>query len=225
MQRHVYSDIDALSQAFADFATSTLQQALSRKANASLVIPGGNTPRHYLPALAQRQLAWERITITLSDERWVNTTDEQSNERLAKHYLLDFLPFNTSFIGLKTRHHTPQDAMDEIHQRLDRLPLPVSLTVLGLGDDGHIASLFPGMDPKCLSAHHCVAVEPPIAPSRRISLSLSMLAESEHIALVVAGENKRRLLDRLHDNPDTGLPVTWLLQSSQSPITVFETAM
>ncbi len=108
---------------------------------------------------------------------------------------------------------------------MDRLPLPVSLTVLGLGEDGHIASLFPGMDPKRLSARHCVAVKPPIAPSRRISLSLAMLAQSEQIALVVTGESKRRLLDRLSSNPDPNLPVTWLLQSSQSPITVFETSM
>lgn len=225
MQRHVYSNIESLSQAFADFAASTLQQALSRKSNASLVLPGGNTPRHYLPALAQRQLPWERITVTLTDERWVNATDEQSNERLVKQYLLDYLPAHTTFIGLKTRHHSPDDAIDEIHQRMDRLPLPVSLTVLGLGEDGHIASLFPGMDPKRLTVRHCIAVEPPIAASRRISLSLSMLAESEHIALVIAGENKRRLLDRLSSNPDPNLPVTWLLQSSQSPITVFETSM
>ena len=132
------------------------------------------------------------------------------------------LPANNPFVGLKTRHDTPFAAIDEIHQRLDHL-LPLSLTVLGLGEDGHIASLFPGMNPDLLSTHHCVAVAPPIAPSPRISLSLAMLARSEHISLVVTGKAKRRLLDRLSEHPDPGLPITWLLQRTKATITVFET--
>ncbi|MBX9636577.1 6-phosphogluconolactonase [Nitrosomonas sp.] len=223
MQRHVFPNIEQLSQAFADFAATTLQNTLAHKPQATLVVPGGNTPRHYLPALAKCKLPWDRITVTLSDERWVDVTDKQSNEHLVKQHLMSHLPENTRFVGLKTRHGNPFDAVDEIHQRLDKLPLPLSLTVLGLGEDGHIASLFPGMNPDLTDTHHCIAVAPPIAPSLRVSLSLKLLAESEHIALVVTGENKRRLLDRLSENPDSKLPIAWLLQRNQSPITVFET--
>ena len=133
------------------------------------------------------------------------------------------LPSNTRFVGLKTRHDTPFDAVDEIHQRLGQLPLPLSLMVLGLGEDGHIASLFPGMNPDLLSTHNCVAVAPPVAPSLRVSLSLEMLANSEHIALAVTGESKRQLLDRLSENPNPKLPIFWLLQRTHAPITVFET--
>jgi len=223
LQRKVFPGIEALSQGFADFAATALLDSLSRKPQATLVVPGGGTPRHYLPALAKCQLPWDRITVTLSDERWVDVSDEQSNEKLVKHYLLSQLPANTPFVGLKTDHDNPFDAIETIQQRLDRLPLPVSLTVLGLGEDGHIASLFPGMPSDVLSAHHCVAVAPPIAPSLRVSLSLEMLADSERIVLVVTGEKKRRLLDRLADNPDPGLPIAWLLHSSKSVITVLET--
>ena len=223
MQRHVYPDIESLSQGFADFAATTLQNTLSQKPHATLVIPGGNTPRYYLPALAKCALPWDRITVTLSDERWVDTNDEQSNEHLAKQHLMNHLPANTPFVGLKTQHDDPFTAVDAIHQRLDNLPLPLSLTVLGLGEDGHIASLFPGMNPDLLSTHLCVAVEPPVAPSLRVSLSLAMLAESEHIALVVTGKAKRRLLDRVCDDPDPKLPIVWLLQRTQSAVTVLET--
>ena len=66
MQRHVFPNIEQLSQAFADFAETTLNQ----KQHATLVVPGGNTPRYYLPALAKCKLPWDRITVTLSDERW-----------------------------------------------------------------------------------------------------------------------------------------------------------
>ena len=222
MQRHAYRDIESLSQGFADFAAATLKNTLARKPQATLVVPGGNTPRHYLPALAKCQLPWDRITVTLSDERWVNVNDEQSNEHLVKKYLMAHLPSNAPFVGLKTQHENPFDAVDTIHQRLNQLPLPLSLTILGLGEDGHIASLFPGMNPDLLSTLHCVAVAPPIAPSLRASLSLDILAKSEQIVLVVTGKNKRRLLDRLSENPDLKLPIVWLLQRTPSPVTVFE---
>lgn len=212
MQRRVYPDIESLSQGFAEFAAAALRDTLSRKPQATLVVPGGSTPRHYLPELAKCPLPWDRITVTLSDERWVDVNDEQSNERLVKQCLMQHLPQHTRFVGLKTQHDTPFDAIVTIHQRLDRLPLPVSLAVLGLGEDGHIASLFPGMNPDTLPAHHCVAIAPPIAPSLRVSLSLEMLANSERIVLVVTGKEKRRLLDQLEESPEPGLPVVWLLK-------------
>lgn len=223
MQRNVYSNLDSLGQGFADFTATVLQNMLTRTPRATLVVPGGKTPRHYLPALAQCQLPWDRITVTLSDERWVDVTDEQSNERLVKQHLMNRLPGNTRFVGLKTRHDNPSDAVEAIHQRLDRLPLPLSLTVLGLGEDGHIASLFPGMNLDLLSTYHCVAVAPPIAPSLRISLSLEMIAKSKNIVLVVTGKNKRRLLDQLNNQNDPRIPICRLLQWTQSPVTVFET--
>ena len=223
LQRQVFPDIESLSQGFADFAATALQNTLNRKPQATLVVPGGSTPRHYLPALAKCKLPWDRITVTLSDERWVDTSDDQSNEKLIKQYLLSHLPANTSFTGLKTAHDNPFDAVETLHQRLNSLPLPVSLTVLGLGEDGHIASLFPGMNPDLLPARHCIAVAPPIAPSLRMSLSLEMLASSEQIVLVVTGEKKRRLLDRISEKPDVELPIVWLMQHSQITITVFET--
>jgi 6-phosphogluconolactonase len=222
MQRHTFPDIESLSRSFAQYVETALHNTLSSKPHATLALPGGNTPRHYLPALAQCALPWDRITVTLSDERWVDVDNEQSNECLVKQCLMNRLPANAHFAGLKTQHDNPFDAIDEIHQCLDGLPLPLSLTVLGLGEDGHIASLFPGMNPDLLSTHHCIAVAPPIAPSPRVSLSLAMLAKSEQIALVVTGKNKRRLLDQLSEHPDPKLPIVWLLQRTQAPVMVFE---
>lgn len=224
MQRRVYPDIESLSQGFAEFAAAALRDTLSRKPQATLVVPGGSTPRHYLPALANCKLPWNRVTVTLSDERWVDVNDDQSNERLVKQYLMQHLLEHARFVGLKTAHDNPFDAIETLHQRLDSLLLPVSLTVLGLGEDGHIASLFPGMNPDLIDTHHCVAVAPPVAPSLRMSLSLSMLASSEQIVLVVTGESKRRLLDRLTTNPDTKIPFIWLSQLANSKITILETS-
>lgn len=223
MQRKGYADIVQLAKGFADYVATTLTGVVDKKQKASLVVPGGNTPIHYLPVLAGCALSWEKITITLSDERWVDVNDKASNERLVRKHLLAHLPKSTSFVGLKTQHNTPSEAIDTIHRRLDCLPQPFSLTVLGLGEDGHIASLFPGMNPEIATPHHCVAVDQPIAPSLRISLSLTALANSQHIALVVVGKEKRQLLDHLCEHPDPQVPLIWLLQHRKTPVVVFET--
>lgn len=224
IQRKHYPNIAQLAESFADYAAVTLKDSLAKKPAATLVVPGGNTPRHYLPALAAiRDLPWDKITITLSDERWVDVNDEASNERLVRKNLLEHLPKNTNFISLKTKHQTPHEAIETIHQRLDGLPQPVCLTVLGLGEDGHIASLFPGMSSMLTAPHHCIAIDRPIASSPRISLSLNVLAGSQHIALVVVGKAKQQLLDHLSEYPDPQIPLVWLLQHRETPIMVFET--
>lgn len=224
MKRKYYPDIQDLISGFTDYATTVLNRTLTKQPQASLVVPGGNTPRYFLPELAKCPLSWDRIAVTLSDERWVDTDHEESNERLVRENLLVHLPDNTNFVGLKTSHSSPANAIDEIEQRLNTLHTPLSLTVLGLGEDGHIASLFPGTNiAKQETTHHCVAVDQPCAPSARISLSLSLLTNSEHIAFVVVGDQKRQLLDQLHIKENPKLPITWLTQRSKSSVTVFET--
>ena len=231
MERTYCADIHELAHSFADYAAAVLSKTLTRQETASLVVPGGNTPRFYLPTLAAKSLPWNRITITLSDERWVDTDSENSNEHLVRNHLLVHLPDHvgdqTRFIGLKTGHDTPAEAIPEIQHRLKQIPQPFTLTVLGLGEDGHIASLFPGLklheetDEKF--GNLCLAVIPPIAPSPRVSVSLQVLADSEHLALVVTGKNKRQLLNQLTNCFDANIPLAWLLRRSRSPITVFET--
>lgn len=221
LQRHNFSSITQLSEAFAEYASDVLGKALQKKPLASLVVPGGNTPRDYLPVLAKCSLPWERIVVTLSDERWVDVTDEQSNENMVKKYLLDHLPRNTFFIGLKTDHDNPFAAIKELNQRLSKLPQPSSLTVLGVGEDGHIASLFPGMHFDLLSMQYCVPAAPPVAPSPRVSLSLPILGQSDHIALIVVGKAKQQLLNQLGEDIDSKLPIARLLQYAHSKVDIF----
>jgi 6-phosphogluconolactonase len=226
MQRIAFASSTELAHGFAEYAAGVISCAIRKRKTASLVVPGGRTPRVYLSVLAKQSLSWNRVTITLSDERWVDTDSENSNERLIRANLLDRLPEEAHFVGLKTRHDTPEQAISEIAQRLATVPQPFTLTILGLGEDGHIASLFP-----CLKLHErpdnvteapCLVVNPAPTLPPRVSLSLTTLAQSEQIALVATGASKRRLLDQLTEQADPGLPVLWLLQRSLSPVTVFE---
>ena len=224
IQRQYCATLQQLATDFADYSTSVLHKALTQNQKVSLVVPGGNTPRYYLPALGRQHLRWQNVTVTLSDERWVDTEAAASNEHLVTKHFLSQMPQAACFVGLKTHHSNPSKAIGTVHKRLANLPLPFSLTVLGLGEDGHIASLFPGMNPDKENNRLCCAVEPPIAPSPRISLTLKALSKSRNIAIVVTGKAKRHLIDKLtYGLPDQQIPFVWLMQHTSSPIIIFET--
>ncbi|MCW5618258.1 MAG: 6-phosphogluconolactonase [Nitrosomonas sp.] len=226
MQRIAFANSTELAHGFAEYAAGILSCTLNKQQAASLAIPGGNTPR-FIFRYCGATITLNRITITLSDERWVSTDSEDSNERLVRENLLDHLPEETHFVGLKTWHDTPEQAIPEISRRLAKIPQPFTLTVLGIGEDGHIASLFPYLKlherPHDTADMQCLAVNPSAILPQRVSLSLEILARSEHIALVATGYSKRRLLDQLSEYADPELPIVWLLQRTLSPVTVFET--
>lgn len=224
IQRHYCANLNQLAADFTDYSAKILSDALTQYRKTSLVVPGGNTPRHYLPSFGRQSLRWRDVTVTLSDERWVDTTTAASNERLINQHFLAYMPEAADFVGLKTDHSKPEQAIETVNKRLANLPLPFNLTVLGLGEDGHIASLFPGMNPDLENNHLCIAAEPPVAPSSRLSLSLPLLASSRNIAVVVTGAAKRQLINKLTCTvPDQKIPFVWLMQQSRSPIIIFET--
>ncbi len=220
--RRYCENITQLSSSVADFVASQLRTALYQSKIASLVIPGGNTPKIFLPALARLPLQWEKIVVTLSDERWVSADSEDSNENLLQNYFFHYMENKAHFISLKTDHDHPSQALSTINQRLSQLPLPINLTILGLGEDGHIASIFPGSPISPLTHSLCEVAVPPIAPSIRISLAFPLLISSHQIIIVVIGENKRKCLEQFINSEDTRIPFVRLVQQTRFPITIFE---
>lgn len=221
VKRHSFSDLATLSEALAQAAATTLRDAIEQHGQASLVVPGGHTPAVYLPRLAQMDLSWQHVFITLSDERWVEPSNELSNERLIRECFLPFMQRQPQFIPLKTLHAHPDQAIADINRRLAGLPVPFSLVILGMGEDGHIASLFPGMNLDFDNGSLCQTAPPPAAPSLRISLNLRALINSNRIILVITGKAKRRLVDRLIASPNQDIPFVRLMQAR--PVELFET--
>ena len=222
IERRHCENITILSTSVADFVAKQLRAALYQNNVASLVIPGGNTPKIFLPTLARLSLQWEKVVVTLSDERWVSTDSEGSNENLLQNYFFNYMENKAHFISLKTDHDHPSQALSTINQRLSQLPLPINLTILGLGEDGHIASIFPGSPISSLSHALCEVAVPPVSPSIRISLAFSLLISSHQIIIVVIGENKRKYLEQFINSQDTRIPFVRLIQQTRSPITIFE---
>lgn len=202
--RHAFESEDALARAVADCVGGAIRAALEARGAASLVVTGGSTPRAYYPLLAALELRWDRVQLVLSDERWVDVADAESNQRLVHECLLQGPAARARLIGLKTAAASAQLGCAEAAARVAAVPHPYDLVLLGVGADTHVASLFPaaaGIE-RALDPHNldrCVAMNPPpgIAPDLpRISLTLAELLDTRRVVLAVRGADKLRHIDQ-----------------------------
>jgi 6-phosphogluconolactonase len=224
-----FADQDALAHALVESVTRQLHAALAA-GSASLVVPGGRTPVPFFNQLSQSPLEWNRVHVTLTDERWVDVNDTASNERLLREHLLRDAASTAQVLGLRGDSTVAGDAVagaDRAWQRLGTIQRPFDVVVLGMGEDGHFASLFPG-DPASergldlTQPPGCVAVHAPVAPSLRVSLNLSALLQARQLVLLATGERKWLLL-RQEQVAATSqhLPVHQLLAQRHTPVTVY----
>ncbi len=132
-----------LAEALAESVAEDLRAAALERGQATLVLSGGTTPELFLDALSRQLVPWSQVTITLTDERWVAVDDAASNENLIRTRLLVGDAAEARLVPLKTAAATPEEGAAEAESRLAALPRPFDVVVLGMGEDGHIASLFP----------------------------------------------------------------------------------
>ncbi len=222
-------DPDPTAQAanLAAAIAARLADALGRRPGASLVVSGGATPYPMYAQLAQRSLDWSRVQITLADERWVAPDDADSNERQVRASLLRHEAAAARFMGLKTQASGPADGAPAAWTALAGMPRPFDVVVLGMGEDGHVASLFPlsselsaGLDLKARPG--CIAVHPPMASHARLSLNLAALLQSRHIFIQIIGELKWRVYEQAQaaGRPED-MPVRAILRQSIVPVEVY----
>lgn len=214
-----FGDGDALAQAAAD----ALAGALAGTGPRSLVATGGRSPGPVYDRLASRDLGWDRVTITLSDERWVDPGAAESNERLVRRRLLTGQAAAARFIPLKRGGASPEADALAAETALRGRP-PWSAVLLGMGEDGHVASLFP-CDPDLAARldpcgpRLCVAAPaglPPYVP--RISLTLRALLDARLVILLIMGDAKRRLIEAVGVDPGFAPPVAALLRQDRTPV-------
>jgi len=227
-ERQFSSSSDA-AQALADAVSSALAAALDARGRASLVVSGGRSPIAFFHCLREAAVDWSGVWITLADERWLPPTDPDSNAGLVEQHLLQGAAAAARFVPLWNGAATPAAAITERTAALAALPRPFDAVVLGMGEDGHTASLFPGaagveaaLNPAGTAL--LAAINPPAAPHPRLSLTIAALLGSRHIYLPLAGATKRAVYTRaLADCDPLRLPVAAVLCQSAAPVTVYLT--
>lgn len=198
---------------------ATLEGAIAARGSASLAISGGKTPVGMFQQLRQMRLDWDKVWITLVDDRWLPADHPDSNERLVREHLLVHQVANAHFIGLVNTAATPEAGWQETDARLRVVPQPFDVLVLGMGEDGHTASLFPcsaELETAAAgdNAQLVAAVNPTTAPYPRISLTLPAIAHARKLLLHLAGASKKAVFQAAMDNHTTRLPIARVIDAA-----------
>jgi 6-phosphogluconolactonase len=217
-----FADGGAWADACADRLATALTAGLETRGAASLACSGGSTPAPIYRRLGAMDLDWRRIVVTLVDERHVPEASERSNARLVGETLMAGRAGAARFIPL---HHTAitvdRAALMADHALSDAVQV-LDAVLLGMGEDGHFASIFPGspmlqrlLDPTARPSVVAVSQGRDRAdpPEERISLNLSWLEQASYCALAIIGAAKRDLLARAVGADPEALPISALLEA------------
>ncbi len=225
---HSFTDCQAQAVALAERIAARLRSALAERGRAVLAVSGGSTPKDFFARLSRETLDWANVQVTLVDERWVPDSDARSNAQLVKSQLLQHAAGAAQFVPLYTGAATPEEGLAAASARIDALALPFDAVVLGMGDDGHTASFFPGGDHLAealdLDGHaRVLPMRAADAGEPRITLSLPTLLETRSLYLLVTGERKRDLLAdvRLGLDAARNYPVRAVLTQQRVPVAVY----
>jgi 6-phosphogluconolactonase len=209
----IFEAREALAEALAQDVADELARAIEAKGKAALAVSGGSTPKLFFEKLSEFDIAWSRVSVTLVDERQVPETSERSNARLVRQHLLRNKAAAAHFIPL----HGNPDA--------EKVP-PFDVAVLGMGHDGHTASLFPGGDrlAEALDADSnetLIEMTAPGAGEARLTFTLPVINAAGRLALHIEGAEKKQVLKQaLGDGPAEDMPVRAVLRS-QAPVTLY----
>lgn len=223
----------ALYDGAAAMIVALLQAAIAERGRAALALAGGSTPRGVYERLAAPPLAgeldWSRIFVYFGDERCVPPNHPSSNFRMANEALLSRVPLVPDHVFRIDAERPPADAAARYAALLDAAP-PLDVVLLGMGDDGHTASLFPGtpgLDSPD-AGPRAMATTSPLAPTNRVSLTLRAINESRDVLFLVSGAGKAARLAEVLREQASGCPtlpaarvharsVTWLVDSAANP--------
>lgn len=198
IEKH-FDNFETLITSLINDSLAVIQQALTAHHRCSLLLSGGSTPAPFYQQLAKQHLPWANIDIGLVDERWVNPEHAASNEKLLRHSMLIDNARAATYFAMKNNAATAlqgETACDKSYQGMAQ----PALTILGMGNDGHTASLFPyaqGLEKGLAkdSKQYCVAITATASEVtgdniERMSLTINAIKRSQYIALILCGDSK-----------------------------------
>lgn len=217
MQFQAYPDRATLMAALACRIAGDLAGALAQTGRATLSVPGGTTPGPVFDRLSGCALDWGRVAVVLNDERWVAEDSPRSNTRLLRERLLTGPAAAARLLPLRADTATPEESLDALSAAIAP-HLPISVLLLGMGEDMHTASLFPGADrlAEALSAAAPIlmALRAEAAGEARITLTARVLAEARATHVLITGAAKRAALERAQGLTPEEAPIKALLENA-----------
>ena len=214
---HEYRTPALLADGLANDVAEQLRAAISARGEATLVVSGGRSPVAFFQHLAKQGLDWSKVTITLADERWVPVEHADSNAGLLKQHLLQGPAAKAKFLSLYSAAANLEEAAEQADRLLAELPT-IDVLVLGMGDDGHTASLFPNSPnlTEALQPHgtrRCWPMLAPTVPHQRLTMSRALLASANYTVLSISGSSKLTTLSAALASDDvSAMPIRAFLQ-------------
>jgi 6-phosphogluconolactonase len=227
IERHDFPDRDALAERLAARIAGALGDTVSARGRATLALSGGRTPGRFFEALSRTDAPWSRISVLPVDERWVDESSDRSNAASIRRSLLTDQAAEASFLPLYTGGASPEAARDRVEGLVAALPQPFAAVVLGMGEDGHTASWFPGGDrlASALDPAGQRLIESMLAPAAgepRITLTLPPVLRAGVIALHIEGKAKLAVLQRALDAGDEALmPIRAVLRRATATVEIY----
>ncbi len=212
-----YPDREALAMDLANQLAGDLRAALVQHDRVAFAVPGGTSPGPVFDGLCGVNLAWDRVDVVLTDERWVPEDSERSNTRLLRQRLLVEKAAAANLLPLYLPCEEPEERIEELAEQI-RPSLPLAVVLLGMGTDMHTASLFPGADQLAAAlaadAPTVLAMRAPGAPEPRITLSAEVLNGAMRKHVLIFGQDKRDALERSRGMTPLEAPVAAVLDDA-----------
>lgn len=223
IEERTFHTVDSAARALADDLAAVLREAISARNQALMAVSGGRTPRHVFACLRRLDVDWPRVTLTLTDERWVPADHPDSNEGLARSSLLLGPAAAATFIPLYGGEVSPEAGQAACEARLAALAKPFDAVYLGLGGDGHFASLFPGDPALDVRDRVCAAVPGTETRQPRMTLTASPILDARKVFLMFSGADKHAVYgEARRAGPYEHIPLRLILGQGRTPVSVFK---
>ncbi|GJM08207.1 MAG: 6-phosphogluconolactonase [Lysobacteraceae bacterium] len=221
MRLKTYDSRESLVADLSRHLVDSINRQLAHQPTASMIVPGGSSPQPVLAHLALQTLPYSRLELTLSDERCVDSRDRMSNEAMLRKTFLHGPASATHFIALYNSRMSPQQSIEQTEGKLASLHWPVAATLLGIGTDGHTASLFasdPNIDSLFETGQRLAVALPRTQPTARITLTPTALLNTEVLIFLGFGKEKRAVFEQLLNDTHPHLPAARLISMCAVPV-------
>lgn len=224
---HAFANGAELAGKLADKVAETLSDGIAARGSASIAVSGGSTPKVFFQVLSSRTIDWGKVTITLVDERFVPADNPRSNHLLVQENLLKDKAAAATFLPLYQAVASVEEAAAIATEKTAVVSQPFDVAILGMGNDGHTASFFPGgsnlltaLDPN--TPRGIITMEAEGAGEPRLTFTFSSLQDARLLVLHIEGEGKKDVLAKAEaPGEETEMPIRAMLRRAASPVEIY----